>query len=82
MIETANDAALRDAVKRHLAWAAEVNGACIGVAAHGGVVTLRGYADNVEEVRAAGRIAGAVAGVRAVINEMEVWPGAFQKAFG
>jgi len=74
---TSPDHLLRDAVKRHLAWATEVSDGRIGVAAENAVVTLRGYVDTQAEVFAAERIARKVVGVERVLNELEVWPPVF-----
>jgi osmotically-inducible protein OsmY len=44
------------------------------VLVHNGVVTLRGTVPEQEDIAEAGRIAAAVAGVKAVRNELKVGP--------
>jgi osmotically-inducible protein OsmY len=68
------DVRLRDAVVRQLDWDPEVDATAIGVAASDGIVTLTGYAESYSGKLAAERSVQRVHGVRAVANEIEVWP--------
>lgn len=65
------DEDLRAGVAAELAWDPRVPGAAIIVAAHAGVVTLRGSVGSLREKLEAGRTAGLVRGVEAIGNQLE-----------
>jgi osmotically-inducible protein OsmY len=66
------DMELKKSVEMELGYEPSVHAAAIGVAVKGGIVTLSGYGDSYWERFAAERAAGRVAGVKAVVNELEV----------
>lgn len=66
------DLELRREVETELQWEPSVNAAGVGVAARSGIVTLAGYVPSFWERYAAERAASRVAGVKAVVNELEV----------
>ena len=63
---------LRDSVAIQLEWDPEVDASLIGVSAQDGIVVLTGYVGTYAEKLAAERMARRVAGVTAVVNEVEV----------
>jgi osmotically-inducible protein OsmY len=67
-----NDLELKKNVETELNYEPSINAAEIGVAAKGGVVTLTGNVSSFWQKVAAERAAVRVAGVRAVVNELEV----------
>jgi hypothetical protein len=69
---TEADRRVRESVTRQLDWDPEVEDSAVGVAAHGGAVTLTGYIDSYAGKLAAERAAKRVHGVRAVANDIEV----------
>lgn len=66
-----NEILKRD-VQAELEWEPSIDAAAIGVSARDGVVTLAGHAATYAEKRAAELVAKRVAGVEAVVNELEV----------
>jgi osmotically-inducible protein OsmY len=66
------DLELKKNVETELNWEPSINAAEIGVAAKGGVVTLTGNVSSFWQKVAVERAAMRVAGVRAVVNELEV----------
>lgn len=69
---TDKDLRLRDAVVQQLEWDPAVDASGIGVAAHGGAVTLTGSINTYAGKLAAERAAKRVYGVRAVANDLAV----------
>jgi osmotically-inducible protein OsmY len=67
-----SDRDLRQAVEEALDWEPIVNAKRIGVSVKDGVVTLTGHADSFPQKREAEKVAGLVAGVKAVACELEV----------
>jgi osmotically-inducible protein OsmY len=67
-----DDLALKKAVQSELNWEPSIEPAEIGVAAKDGIVTLSGHVRSYWEKVAAERAALRVAGVKAVVNEMDV----------
>ena len=63
---------IQDAVLRELEWEPVVKSTEIGVSVKEGVVTLSGFVDNYAKKYNAERAAKRVAGVKAVVNELEV----------
>lgn len=68
-----DDKTLRQNVIDELDWDPSIDSANIGVAAHNGVVTLTGHVPTYAEKIAAAGIARRVKGVKAVVQEMEVF---------
>lgn len=66
------DLTLRQAVEAELAWAPNVDGAGIGVAVDGGVVTLTGDVGSLHQRIAAIKAAERVAGVHTVADELRL----------
>jgi len=66
------DQGLKQSVLDELAWDPSVSEAHIGVAAHGGVVTLSGHVGSYAEKCAAEHAVGRVSGVRAIAEELEI----------
>jgi osmotically-inducible protein OsmY len=66
------DLELKKHVEDELNWEPSVNAAEIGVSVRNGIVTLSGNIPSYWEKFAAERAAGRVAGVKAVVNELEV----------
>jgi osmotically-inducible protein OsmY len=66
------DLELKKAVETELNWEPSVNAAGIGVAAKAGIVTLAGHVPSYWERYAAERAASRVAGVKAIVNDLEV----------
>lgn len=69
---TKTDADVQSDVSCELAWDPAVNGASIGVAVHGGVVTLSGHVGSLNEKLAAEHAAQRVAGVKGLTIEVDV----------
>jgi len=67
-----SDRELREAVEEALDWEPVINAKRIGVSAKDGVVTLTGHVDSFPQKREAERVAGLVAGVRAVACELQI----------
>ena len=67
-----DDLAIKKAVEEELRWEPSVNAAAIGVAVKDGIVTLTGRISSYVEKMAAARAAARVAGVKAVVNDLEV----------
>lgn len=63
---------LRDSVAMQLEWDPEVDASLIGVSAKDGIVALTGYVGTYAEKLAAERMARRVAGVKAVVDDIEV----------
>ncbi len=77
---TKTDTEIQRDVLDELKWEPSVNANEIGVAVKDGIVTLTGYVDSYFEKRAAERAAARVAGVKAVVQEIEVrLPGSSQR---
>lgn len=70
--DAAADASLTAKVKSALLSAPEVSGMKIDVDTAAGVVTLKGEVKNTDEKLRAERVAGAVAGVQSVVNDLRV----------
>jgi osmotically-inducible protein OsmY len=66
------DKDIQQAVLRELEWAPQVKATEIGVAVKDGIVTLAGYVDSYTKRYDAERAALRVAGVKAVVNDLEV----------
>lgn len=66
------DMQLHQDVLAELTWDASIHEKEIGVAVKDGVVTLTGAVDSYPEKWAAERVAGRVAGVKAIVNDLEV----------
>src|ERR1700722_15292435 len=69
---TMNDLELKKSVETELNWEPSINAAEIGVAVKDGIVTLTGRIPSYWEKVSAERAAMRVAGVKAVVNEIEV----------
>ena len=69
---TDKDQRRRDAVVQQLEWDPAVDASAIGVAAHGGAITLTGFINTYAGKLAAERAAKRVHGVRAVANDLVV----------
>lgn len=67
-----NDFDLQRAVQEELYWNPRVNAAAIGVAVNDGIVTLTGHVPQFAERKAAVRSAQRVAGVKGVVDQLEV----------
>ena len=67
-----DDLRIKREVEVELEYEPSVNAARIGVAVKDGIVTLLGLVSSIAEKDAAGRTAARVAGVKAVVNELEV----------
>jgi len=67
-----NDKDIQQAVLRELEWEPMVKSTEIGVAVKDGIVTLSGYVDSYAKRYHAERAAKRVAGVKAVVNDLEV----------
>jgi osmotically-inducible protein OsmY len=67
-----NDKDIQQAVLRELEWAPQIRSTEIGVAVKDGIVTLAGYVDSYTKRYDAERAAKRVAGVKAVVNDLEV----------
>jgi len=67
-----SDAAITTAVQRVLWTEASLASTDIRVETAAGAVTLRGFAKTMEDIATAGRLAGAVPGVRGVTNAIRV----------
>lgn len=67
-----DDLTVREAVEAELAWAPDVDGASIGVAVDGGLVTLTGDVGSLHERITAVEAAERVAGVRTVADELRL----------
>jgi osmotically-inducible protein OsmY len=66
------DKEIREAVLRELEWEPQVNSTEIGVAVKAGIVTLTGAVDSYAKKYHAEQAAKRVAGVKAIVNELEV----------
>lgn len=66
------DKEIQQAVLRELEWEPQVKSTEIGVAVKDGIVTLTGFVDNYIKKFHAERAAQRVAGVKAVVNDLEV----------
>jgi osmotically-inducible protein OsmY len=66
------DQNLKQSVLDELAWDPSVSEAHIGVAAHGGVVTLTGHVGSYAEKCAAEHAVGRVSGVKAIAEKLEI----------
>ena len=66
------DKEIQQAVLRELEWEPQVKATEIGVAVKDGIVTLAGYVDSYTKRYDAERAAKRVAGVKAVVNDLEV----------
>ena len=66
------DLEIRDAVLAAMEAAPEIDCAAVGIAVHGGVVTLSGRVGSFAEKAAASRVALRAEGVRGVANEIDV----------
>jgi hyperosmotically inducible periplasmic protein len=66
------DASITARVERALYYEPSLEHAHISVATRGGMVTLSGFARTIEDIPMAGRLAGAIDGVRAVTNAIRV----------
>jgi osmotically-inducible protein OsmY len=66
------DLELKKNVETELNWEPSVNAPQIGVSVKGGIVTLSGYSQSYWERYAAERAVERVAGVKAIVNELEV----------
>jgi osmotically-inducible protein OsmY len=66
------DKEIQQAVLRELEWEPQVRSTEIGVAVKDGIVTLTGYVDSYVKKYNAERAAKRVAGVKAVVNDLEV----------
>ena len=66
------DKDIQQAVLRELEWEPQVKATEIGVAVKDGIVTLAGYVDSYTKRYDAERAAKRVAGVKAVVNDLEV----------
>jgi osmotically-inducible protein OsmY len=66
------DLELKKAIETELQWEPSVNPAGIGVATKSGIVTLSGHVPSYWERYAAERAASRVAGVKAIVNELNV----------
>jgi osmotically-inducible protein OsmY len=66
------DKTLQQAVRDELAWEPSVNAAHIGVTARDGVITLTGHVGSYAEKWDTERVTARVAGVRAVVENLEV----------
>jgi hyperosmotically inducible protein len=71
-----SDDVIVDQVKVHLAADAVVKGGGLGVDAKGGVVTLTGVVATSKQKDRAAKIAGKVKGVKQVVNNISLAPGA------
>jgi len=69
-----NDVSITDAVQGELMWDPGVQSNWIDVETERGVVSLSGTVDNILAKERAARIAGAVKGVRSVVNQIRVVP--------
>jgi osmotically-inducible protein OsmY len=69
-----DDKQLQRGVLEELQWEPSVDAADIGVAAHGGVVTLTGVARSYSEKLSAERVVKRVHGVKGVANDIDVRP--------
>jgi osmotically-inducible protein OsmY len=67
-----SDLTIKQDVEAELQWEPSINAAAIGVAVKEGIVTLTGKVPTLAEKYAAGRAATRVAGVQAVVNDLEV----------
>ncbi len=67
-----SDKEIQQAVLRELEWEPQVKSNEIGVAVKDGIVTLSGYVDSYTKRYHAERAAKRVAGVKAVVNDLEV----------
>jgi osmotically-inducible protein OsmY len=67
-----DDLSIKREVETELEYEPSVNAAGIGVAVKDGIVTLFGQLSSLAEKESAGRAAARVAGVKAVVNELEV----------
>jgi osmotically-inducible protein OsmY len=68
------DFELRKDIEAELDWDTRLDSRQIGVAVKNGIVTLSGYVTSYPQSRAAEQAAQAVAGVRAVANDIQVLP--------
>jgi osmotically-inducible protein OsmY len=68
------DKTLQQAVLDELAWEPSVNAAHVGVTARDGVITLSGHVGSFSEKWAVERVIGHVAGVRAIVENLDVRP--------
>ena len=68
----AQDAALANQVRQTLEASTDVNGWNIKVDSHEGNVTLTGTAGSLQQKQAAERLAGTVAGVKMVFNQLVI----------
>lgn len=66
------NAVLQQDVMEALRWEPGLNAAQIGVLAQNGIVTLTGRADSIAQKFKAERVAKRVAGVKAIVQELEV----------
>jgi osmotically-inducible protein OsmY len=67
-----DDLALKKEVEAELEWEPSVDAAAIGVAVQDGIVILTGCVPSYEQKMAAQQAAARVAGVKAVVNDLEV----------
>jgi osmotically-inducible protein OsmY len=67
-----SDLTIKREVEAELQWEPSVNAAEIGVAVKDGILTLTGHVSTLAQKYAAARAAARVAGVKAVVNELEV----------
>src|SRR6266545_5603137 len=70
--DTMTDKDIQQAVLRELEWEPQVKSTEIGVAVKEGIITLTGYVDSYTKRYDAERAAKRVAGVKAVVNDLEV----------
>ena len=66
------DKEILQAILRELEWEPQVRSTEIGVSVKAGIVTLTGYVDSYSKKYAAERAATRVAGVKALVNDLEV----------
>jgi osmotically-inducible protein OsmY len=69
---TMTDKDIQQAVLSELEWEPQVKSTEIGVAVKDGIVTLSGYVDSYSDRHHAERAAKRVAGIKAVVNDLEV----------
>jgi len=67
-----NDTALRQQVLEELQFEPSLDATHVGVAVHGGVVTLTGHVPSYAQKRVAEQVVGRVKGVKAVAQDLEV----------
>jgi osmotically-inducible protein OsmY len=68
-----SDAVLKQDVAEELAWRPEIDSDHIGITAHNGIVTLKGYVPTYVQKHAAEAAVKRVAGVRGVVENLQVY---------